>query len=394
MIGGTEQTPNTPFCRMPAMDLLPLPEPARPAGTRGRAPSGARPAKRAAKGRRGGAARSQGDLFAWPRRPVPAPAPAAAETESPVAEAVVTESPDGLPTAELIARLTGLLDDDRPAMAAFVALADALGARAERAAAPVLLRLAHRFAGFDRDAAAPEMRAALRALAAVADPACATAVTDLATLDALSAESLALALDVLAAVRHRPAAPLARRHLTHEVAAVRISACGLARALRLRQTAPALEALLVDPVQSVARAAALALGALALRGGKEALEAWLPAATPLDLPAVVGALVPVADEDTAVLLGRAAERADLDGRLAIVAALGQIDGRASVTWLGRLARDRKPEVRAAVAAALETLGDLTGAPVLRELAEDSEDRVAEAAQQALDALAEAAAEDW
>lgn len=368
------------------MDLLPLPDPARPAGSRARAP--ARAVKR---GRRSGGARSQGDLFTWPRRPAHVAVPQeAAEAVSPAP----AESLEHLETAVLIARLDALLDADRPAMAAFVALADALAARADRAAAPVLLRLAHRFAGFDRDTSAPEMRAALRALAAVADPACAVAVTDLATLDALSPESLALALDVLAAVRHRPAAPLARRHLGHEVAAVRVAACGLVRALRLRQTAPALETLLTDPAQAVNRAAALTLGALALPAGKEPLEAWLPAATPLDLPQVVAALVPVADEDTAVLLGRAAERADLEGRLAVVAALGQIEGRAAVTWLGRLARDRKPEVRIAVAEALEKLADLTAAPILHELAGDSDGRVAEAAQQALDALAEAATEDW
>lgn len=368
------------------MDLLPLPDPVGPTGSRARA--SARAAKR---GRRtGGGARSQGDLFAWPRRAAPVvEAAEEAETREPLPDSL-----DRLETPALIAQLDALLDADRPAMAAFVALADELAARRDRAAAPVLLRLAHRFAGFDRDTSAPEMRAALRGLAAAADPACGTPVTDLATLDALSAESLALALDVLAAVRHRPAAPLARRHLTHEVAAVRVATCGLVRSLRLRQTAPALETLLTDPSQAVARAAALTLGALALRAGKEPLEAWLPGATPLDLPQVVTALVPVADEDTAVLLGRAAERADPEGRLAVVAALGQIDGRASVTWLGRLARDRKPEVRAAVAEALEKLADLTAAPILRELAEDSEDRVAEAAQQALDALAEAAAEEW
>lgn len=377
------------------MDLLPLPDLPLAAGSRARA-GGTRTGKRPAKGRRGGTVRSQGDLFAWPRRPAAAAAalaPSAGQGEA-APEAALPDSFDRLATDVLVDRLAGLLDADRPAMAAFVALADELGARRDPAAAPVLLRLAHRFAGFDREAGAPEMRAALRALAAVAAPSCATAVTDLATLDALSPESLALALDVLAAVRHRPAAPLARRHLTHEVAAVRVAACGLVRALRLRQTAPVLEGLLTDPAQAVTRAAALTLGGLALRAGKEPLEAWLPGATPLDLPLVAAALVPVADEDTAVLLGRAAERADLAGRLSIVAALGQIDGRASVTWLGRLARDRKPEVRQAVAEALEKLADLAAAPILRELAGDGEDRVAEAAQQALDALAEAAADDW
>lgn len=384
------------------MDLLPLPEPPRPAAGRPRAAASA-VAKRGS-GRRAKGARLQGDLFAWPRRsPLALRPPPEAETGPEAAAALPAlaqeppardESLLSLPTAALIERLTALLDADRPAMAAFVALADALGERRERAAGPVLLRLAHRFAGFDREAAAPEMRAALRGLAAVADPACATAVTDLATLDALSPESLALALEVLAAVRHRPAAPLARRHLRHEDAAVRAAACRLTRVLRLRETAPLLEGLLTDPAPLVARAAALALGGLSLRGGKQALEAWLPTATPVDLPEVAAALVPVADDDTAVLLGRAAERADLPGRLAIVAALGQIDGRAAITWLGRLGRDRKPEVRAAVCEALEKLADLAAAPVLRELAGDEDNRVAEAAQQALDALAEAAAEAW
>ncbi|GAA0568459.1 HEAT repeat domain-containing protein [Caenispirillum bisanense] len=386
------------------MDLLPLPEPPRPAGSRPRAAAPAAAGKRGGGGRRGKGARTQGDLFAWPRRPALALRPPEAAPEAAVAAGgattvaepppTVDESLAALPTAALMDRLAALMDADRPAMAAFVALADALERMRARAARPVLLRLAHRFAGLDREAAATAMRAALRALARVADPACATAVTDLATLDALSSESLALALEVLAAVRHRPAAPLARRHLRHEDAAVRTAACRLARALRLRETAAALEGLLTDPAPAVARAAALTLGGLALRGGKQALEAWLPTATPLDLPEVATALVPVADDDTAVLLGRAAERADLPGRLAIVAALGQIDGRAAVTWLGRLGRDRKPEVRAAVCEALEKLADLAAAPVLRELAADEDSRVAEAAQQALDALAEAAAEDW
>lgn len=369
-------------------DSLPLPLPEPPLAPALRRPAERKPARR---GKRG-PARPQGDLFAFPRRPVTeAPEPAAAPVEAPAV--AVPEGLESVETAAVIDRLAALLDDDRPAMAAFVALADDLGRRRAQTAVPVLVRLAHRFAGFDRDAAAPEMRAALRALARIADAGCATAVTDLATLDALSSESLALALDVLAAVRHRPAAPLARRHLGHEAPTVRVAACALAARLRLRETAPTLEALLTDPTPTVARAAALALGGLAHPAGKAPLETWLSGALPHELPAVIAALGPVADGDTAILLGRAAERADLDGRLAVVAALGAIDGRAPVTWLARLARDRLPAVRTAVATALEaTTEPDAAAPVLRELAADDDPAVAEAAEQALEALAEAVAE--
>lgn len=319
---------------------------------------------------------------------MPDPAPSQEQTP-PAAIGDLTSTP----TSDVIARLETLLDEDQPAMAAFVALAEALGERGDRAATPVLLRLAHRFAGFDRDAGAPEMRAALRALIRLNDPACASTVTDLATLDALSPESLALALECLSGLRHRPAAPLARRHLTHDSPAVRAAACTLAARLRLKASGPALESLLTDPASAVAAAAALALGSLGLPAGKAPLETWLSTASPLELPQVVAALAPVADDDTAVLLGRAAERADIEGRLAIVAALGDVGGRAAVTWLCRLARDRKPTVRRAVAEALEKCADTTAAPVLQELAADEDASVADAAEQTLQALAEQA-EDW
>lgn len=264
--------------------------------------------KRGGRPRQRGGSRSQGDLFSFPRsqRPLfPAKSDSARHTAE---ELAMPEDLNSIPTAALIARLDALLDEDCPALTAFVALADVLGTRRDRAATPVLLRLAHRFAGFDRDASAPEMRAALSALNLLNDPTCASAITDLATLDALSPESLALALECLGSLRHRPAAPLARRHLTHESPAVRAAACNLASRLRLRTSAPALESLLTDAVPSVAAAAALALGEMGLPAGKAPLESWLSTASPLDLPRVVAALVPVADADTAVLLGRTAER--------------------------------------------------------------------------------------
>lgn len=368
---------------LPLPDLPPTPPApaARPA-----------PIKRGGRSRRRGGARVQGDLFSFPRRPRPAVIPEAAPEDAP-ADVPAPDDLESLPTVDVIGRLDALLDEDRPALVAFVALADALGARADKAATPVLLRLAHRFAGFDRDAGAPEMRAALAALGRLNDPACASVVTDLATLDALSPESLALALECLAGLRHRQAAPLARLHLTHESPAVRAAACTLAARLRLRPSGPALEALLTDPVPSVAAAAALALGSMGLPAGKAPLETWLSTAAPLDLPRIIAALAPVADDDTAVLLGRAAERADLDGRLAVVTALGDIGGRAAVTWLCRLARDRKPTVRRMVAEALEKCPDPASAPILRELAADEDAAVADAAEQTLQALAEQA-EDW
>lgn len=369
---------------------LPLPEPplppitARPLGASGSPKRGGRPRRRTS-------GRTQGDLFSFPRRPRPAAA------DAPISEADTRSFPlDDLPqepTPALIARLEALLDEDNPAMAAFVALAETLGARRDKTATPVLLRLAHRFAGFDRDVGAPEMRAALSALRRVNDPACASAVTDLATLDALSPESLAVALDCLGGLRHRPAAPLARRHVSHDAPAVRAAACALTARLRLRTSGAALEGLLTDPSPGVAAEAAIALGTLGLPAGKAPLETWLSTATPEDMPRVVAALVPVADTDTTILLGRAAERAGLEGRLAVVSALGDLGGRGAVTWLGRLARDRMPIVRQAVSEALEKTADPAAAAILRELAADDDPNVADAADQSLQALAEQA-EDW
>ena len=82
----------------------------------------------------------------------------------------------------------------------------------------------------------------------------------------------------------------------------------------------------------------LALGHLGHRPVKGALEDRLNAARPEEVPRIVEALVGVADDETAVALGRVAERAAGVGtRTVIMDRLAEFENPVAARWLARLA---------------------------------------------------------
>jgi HEAT repeat protein len=133
----------------------------------------------------------------------------------------------------------------------------------------------------------------------------------------------------------------------------------------------------------VAAEATLALGHLGHRAAKATLEASLDRAAPVDLPRVLAALRGLADAESAVHVGRAADRMDEAGRLLAVAVLGEIGGPTAVTWLVRRAQDPRSAVRAAAADALGGADDDRAAATLARLADDPDAAVRLAARRNL-----------
>ncbi len=225
--------------------------------------------------------------------------------------------------------------------------------RGDRAAAPKLVQLCRRHAGFDRSLTVPEVVAALKALAAIGAAETAPAILRLVEQDALGPASTAAALGYFTAVRHRPAGRLLAPCLEHAVPEIRAAACALAAAIGDRDSIDVLVKLRTDFHPAVADGALLALGHLGHRPAKFALEDRLRDALPEQIPGIVEALGAVADEETAVSLGRVAERSADDGvRIAIAETLAELETRTAASWLARLADDANPTVRRAVAAGL------------------------------------------
>jgi HEAT repeat protein len=316
------------------------------------------------------------DLFAWPGqpsagRPLPgAGVPARWSTAVDV---------DVLPTAALLRALERLLDGAVEPAGTSRRLIDEVARRRLSETVPMLVQLCKLHAGFDRARAVPEVAAALEGLSALAAASAADDILRLVEQDALGTMARAAALRFFAAVRHRPAAGVARMSLSHEDAAVRADACGLVAELGLQDALERLRELSVDLDAGVAAAADLARGHLRDHAAKPVLEQRLRAASAGEIPRLVHALVGIADADTVVLLGRAAGYVDSSSRRIIVEALGQIDAPSTVIWLVRFAGDEDPEVRLAAAKALAEHDDPRAAATLRSLAEDADHKVRETA---------------
>lgn len=291
-----------------------------------------------------------------------------------------------MPTDALVDLMTLHLYGEPPAEPRLVPLIEECGRRRETAAAPLLLRTCRRFAGHDREAPAAELRAALAALAQIGATEAGHELVDLIGRGVFGVSGTVAALTCLAGLRCRRAADLVRSHAAHPDPAIRQAACLLAGALGRAEDLDAVLPLAADADRQVAKMACLTLGRLGHRAVKAELEALLVRATPIDLPAVVDALVRIADDDTAVMLGRVAERSDEAGRRAVVDALGEIDGPGAATWLVRLARDPKPSVRLGVVAALARREpEPAMLRALGDLARDGDAAVRAAAEEALKA---------
>jgi len=265
-----------------------------------------------------------------------------------------------------------------------VALIAEVERRREATAAPLLVRVCRRHAGFDRWRTVPEVVAALKALTAVGAVDTAPAIMRLVEQGALGHASVAAALRYFASVRHRPAAVLLRPHLDHDEAEVREAACALVAVIGTRGNIERLLELRNDTRTEVADAALIALGNLGHRPIKEILESRLHTAAIDDIPRIVDALDAVSDEETAVCLGRLAERvSDENVRCVVTKALAELDGRAAVTWLLRLVDDPCPAIRQVVADALAVRDDPRKVAALRRLSTDADTEVGETARIAL-----------
>ena len=286
-------------------------------------------------------------------------------------------------TGELIDTLTRHLDGDSVGGGYCCRVVAELARRKETLSVPLLERLCRQFAGHDKSGPCAEMLAALNGLTAIGDPSAARAVADLAARETIGPASMAAALRYLARVGHRTAVPLARHHLRNDDPVVRQAACELTAALRLASETEVLNELTSDIDSGVAKAAAVALGRMGYRPIKNRLEEFLSEAATVDVPVLAEALIAVADDDTAVFLGRTAERVDEAGRCAIARALGQMETGNAAMSLARMARDTRPAVRLAVVDALETHGSPRAAEALRSLTRDPDSDVREAAEAVL-----------
>ena len=260
--------------------------------------------------------------------------------------------------------------------------------RDDPVAVPLLLKICHRFAGFDRSRAVPEATAALHALAAIGTRDGAPSILRLLRQGAFGVDATASALDYFTAIGFRPPVDFLEQMLADEHARVRIAACRLAGVTGAPRLLQRLRGLSNDLDREVARAARIARGRLGDGSVKADLEALLRDAVEADMPGLVQALLPLADQATVIGIGRAAERTRTPSvRAAMVEALGQIDMPAAATWVLRCVRDATATVKLAAVDALEDLvdqgADRCALDGLRRLSEDPDGEVAEAAGAAL-----------
>ena len=286
-------------------------------------------------------------------------------------------------TDELLDTLSRHLDGGSVGGGYCCRVVEELARRKETRSVPLLERLCRRFAGYDKSGPSVEMLTALNALTSIGEPSAARTVADLVIRETMGPASMAAALQYLARVCHRAAAPLARRHLRNDAPAVRRAACELTAALGLADETDVLEELTSDINSGVATTAAVALGRMGYRPIKNRLEELLTEAVAVDVSVLADALIAVADDDTAVLLGRTAERTDETGRCAIAQALGQMETRNAAMSLARMARDPRSAVRLAVVDALEMHGGQHAAEALQLLTQDPDAGVRETAETAL-----------
>ena len=298
----------------------------------------------------------QPDLFAWRQRDKGSGEAADTGAASPVVrqpslidpQEIATMAPEVLLSA-LEARTEAMANESQT----LLLLMAEVGRRRDQATVPLLVNQCRRHAGFDRSRTVPEVVAALEALAAIGSVEGASAILQLVRSGAFGPESTAAALRYFAAVRHRPAADLLDHGFNHETPENREAACTLAAAIGASRRTGTLLELCTDTNARVVDAALIALGHLGYGPVKDALEARLLTTPPGGIHKLVEALVLVSDEDSAVHLGRLAERTEDDeARCAIARALADLESATAVTWLLRLVEDPCVRVRRAVIAGL------------------------------------------
>lgn len=217
--------------------------------------------------------------------------------------------------------------DDRSLVAAFadtgvrnsIAVAAEAGRRRLLAAIPALEAACRRFSGFGADRLVPEQAAALDALGAIGGRDAAQALVRLIAKGVVQGPGLQKAIATAAGLGARLPAGTVLELLRHRDPKVRADACRCAH--RWPGTATLLCDLLDDLHAEVRKAAACALG----RMGRSEIRALLMRYLRQDPSAeLIDAVVPIADEECVVLLGRIA-RAAPDLAEAALDALGAAD---------------------------------------------------------------------
>jgi len=184
------------------------------------------------------------------------------------------------------------------------ALAAEAGRRQLAAAVPALAALCQRFAGFGASRAIPEQVAALEGLALIGGHDAARAVARMIERAVVMGPALSVAVRVATQLGATLSASALRSLLRHSDPKVRADACRCARAF------PEVISVLVDLLDDldpvVAKSAACALGQM---GRKEAGPILKRLLRDAPSPTVIDSLVPIADEECVVLLGRIARSA-------------------------------------------------------------------------------------
>jgi hypothetical protein len=184
------------------------------------------------------------------------------------------------------------------------ALAAEAGRRRVVAAVPALAALCRRFTGFGARRAMPEQVAALEAMAAIGGRDAARAVAQLIERAVVSGAALRVAVRAAARLNATLSADTLGSLLRHSDPTVRAAACGCARAWP--EVIAVLIELLDDLDPTVARSAACALGQMGRFEAGPMLKRLLR-----DAPSsqVIDSVIPIADEECVVLLGRIARSA-------------------------------------------------------------------------------------
>ena len=256
------------------------------------------------------------DLFRYV--PAPASSPSSDEAARPIIGA------DRIGDEELLAALPNA------GLAGSLTLAAEAGRRRLTSAIPALEALCRRFAGFGADRIVAEQAAAIDALAQIAGADAAQALARLIARRTVQGPCLQRAIGAAARLGAKLPAGRVMELLRHDDPQIRADAC------RFAQLSPEIVAQLRDLLDDLQRpvrmAAACALGLMGRNEVRPLLTRYLreePSAQ------IIDAVVPVADEECIVLLGRIA-RTMPDLSAAAIDALDAIDHPRALRILGEI----------------------------------------------------------
>jgi HEAT repeat protein len=250
------------------------------------------------------------------------------------------------PVAELAEKLEGRIGD----FTRYRELIREIGRRRLVEGAPLLAAIVARNAAFEASSAGYEdVTLALEALAELRDRAAAPAVRRLLATLHFSDRATVAAMRHLAAAGDRLAAPAIAAFLAHDRPDIRRQAASALAVLASAAHADALAERLDDRDATVARAAAVALAQIGDRRAKAPLEAELALLPAAD---IVDALGEIGNSDSGVAIARLAGHPDPALRCAVATALGTLDASRFRRVIARLAADPDPAVREAAQDAL------------------------------------------